>query len=93
MRGMVTVLGKDSVGINARTGAYMSAYMARKNIKVLDTAQGILGGRFSMMMTVDLGETSEPLSHLAEGLEILGRDIGVVVRIHREDIFNVMHRI
>jgi ACT domain-containing protein len=89
MRGIVTVLGKDSVGIIAKVCTYMS----ERNINVLDIAQTIVGGYFNMMMVVDLGGSSEPLASMAAGLETLGRDIGVVVRLQHEDIFNAMHRI
>ncbi|MDR1482730.1 MAG: ACT domain-containing protein [Synergistaceae bacterium] len=89
MKGIVTVLGKDSVGIIAK----ICSYMSEKNINVLDIAQTIVDGYFNMMMVVDLDRSTEPLAPLAVGLEALGRDIGVVVRLQHEDIFNAMHRI
>ncbi|MDR1471171.1 MAG: ACT domain-containing protein [Synergistaceae bacterium] len=89
MKGIVTVLGKDSVGIIAK----ICSYMSEKNVNVLDIAQTIVGGYFNMMMVVDLSDSPEPLASLAVGLETLGRDIGVVVRLQHEDIFNAMHRI
>ncbi|MDR3354766.1 MAG: ACT domain-containing protein [Synergistaceae bacterium] len=89
MRGIVTVLGKDSVGIIAKVCSYLS----EKNVNVLDIAQTIVGGYFNMMMIVDLAVASESLAPMAEGLENLGRDIGVVVKLQHEDIFNAMHRI
>ena len=89
MRGIVTVLGKDSVGIIAK----ICSYMSERNVNVLDISQTIVGGYFNMMMVVDLSGSSEPLASMTVGLETLGRDIGVVVRLQHEDIFNAMHRI
>ncbi|MDR1516333.1 MAG: ACT domain-containing protein [Synergistaceae bacterium] len=89
MRGIVTVLGKDSVGIIAK----ICTYMSERGVNVLDIAQTIVAGYFNMMMVVDLSGSSEPLASMVVGLETLGRDIGVVVRLQHEDIFNAMHRI
>ncbi|MDR3322145.1 MAG: ACT domain-containing protein [Synergistaceae bacterium] len=89
MKGIVTVLGKDSVGIIAK----ICLYLSMRNVNVLDIAQTIVGGYFNMMMVVDLSGSSEPLASMAVGLETLGRDIGVVVKLQHEDIFNAMHRI
>ncbi|MDR3166227.1 MAG: ACT domain-containing protein [Synergistaceae bacterium] len=89
MKGIVTVLGKDSVGIIAK----ICSYMSDKNVNVLDIAQTIIDGYFNMMMIVDLNGSAAPLASMASELETLGRDIGVVVRLQHEDIFNAMHRI
>ena len=89
MKGIVTVLGRDSVGIIAK----ICSYMSERNVNVLDIAQTIVDGYFNMMMVVDLSRASEPLVAMASGLEKLGSDIGVVVRLQHEDIFNAMHRI
>ena len=89
MKGIVTVLGKDSVGIIAKVCSYLS----ERNVNVLDIAQTIVDGYFNMMMIVDLGGASEALASMAEGLEKLGRNIGVVVKLQHEDIFNAMHRV
>ena len=89
MKGIITVLGKDSVGIIAK----ICTYMSDRNVNVLDIAQTIVEGYFNMMMIVDLSESSEPLASMASALETLGRDIGVVVKLQHEDIFNAIHRI
>ncbi|MDR1581308.1 MAG: ACT domain-containing protein [Synergistaceae bacterium] len=89
MKGIVTVLGKDSVGIIAK----ICSYMSDKGVNVLDIAQTIVDGYFNMMMVVDLSGSAAPLASMASELENLGRDIGVVVRLQHEDIFNAMHRI
>jgi ACT domain-containing protein len=89
MKGIVTVLGKDSVGIIAK----ICSYMSERNVNVLDIAQTIVDGYFNMMMVVDMSGSAAPLASMASELEALGRDIGVVVRFQHEDIFNAMHRI
>ena len=89
MKGIVTVLGKDSVGILTK----ICAFMSERNVSVMDIAQTIVDGYFIMMMIVDLSAASEPLVTMSSGLETLGLDIGVIARIQHEDIFNTMHRI
>jgi ACT domain-containing protein len=89
MKGIVTVLGKDSVGIIAK----ISAYMSERNANILDISQTIVGGYFNMMMVVDMDGMSEELSSVADGLEALGGALGVKARIQHEDIFNAMHRV
>ncbi|GHV29871.1 UPF0237 protein BL1209.1 [Synergistales bacterium] len=89
MKGIVTVLGRDSVGIIAK----ICAYLSERNSNVLDISQTIVGGYFNMMMIVDLSDSSEPIAMMASGLETIGRDIGVLVKLQHEDIFNAMHRI
>ena len=89
MRGIVTVLGKDSVGIIARVCSYLS----EKNVNVLEISQTILQGYFNMMMIVDLSGTNEPLVSMVADLETIGRNVGVMVKLQREDIFNAMHTI
>jgi ACT domain-containing protein len=89
MKGIVTVLGRDSVGIIAK----ICSYMSDKNVNVLDIAQTIVDGYFNMMMVVDMSGSTAPLASMASELETLGRDIGVVVHLQHEDIFNAMHRI
>jgi ACT domain-containing protein len=89
VKGIVTVLGRDSVGIIAK----ICAYLSERNANVLDISQTIVGGYFNMMMIVDMGESTEPIAMTASGLETIGRDIGVVVKLQHEDIFNAMHRI
>jgi ACT domain-containing protein len=89
MKGIVTVLGRDQVGIIAR----ICSYLSERNVNVLDIAQTIVDGYFNMMMIVDMDGATEPMAFLASGLETLGRDIGLVVHLRHEDIFNAMHRI
>lgn len=86
---IITVLGKDTVGIIAR----VCTYLADNQINVEDISQTIVQGYFNMMMIVDTERTSKPFSEMVTDLENLGDTIGVKIRCQREDIFTKMHRI
>ena len=89
MKAIVTVLGKDKVGIIAK----VCVYLAERNVNVLEISQTILEGYFNMIMIIDITRTTCPLTELADGLEKLGDQIGVVIKFQREEIFESMHRI
>ena len=86
---IITVLGKDQVGIIAKVCVYLS----QNNINILDIAQTIVDGYFNMMMVVDTGEASKDHDRIAEELANLGDEIGVQIKTQREEIFNMMHRL
>lgn len=86
---IVTVLGKDTVGIIAR----VCTYLAENGINILDISQTIVQGYFNMMMITDTSASSKDIGELSGELEELGKEIGVVIRCQHEDIFNMMHRI
>jgi len=88
-KSIITVIGKDTVGIIAK----VCTYLADNNINILDISQTIVQGYFNMMMIVDANETSKKLDVIADELAKLGEDIGVQIKIQQEDIFNSMHRI
>lgn len=88
-RVIVTVVGKDAVGIIAR----LCAYMAEHNINILDITQTIVSGFFNMMMIVDMAQATAPFDVIATELETCGRELGVIVKCQREDIFDSMHRL
>lgn len=88
-RSIITVVGKDTVGIIAR----VCTYLAEKNINILDITQTIVQGYFNMMMIVDTGNISEDFHKLVSDLEDLGNSIGVQIKCQREEIFEKMHRI
>ena len=88
-RSIITVVGKDTVGIIAK----VCTYLAGKNINILDITQTIVQGYFNMMMIVDTGSVSENFHELSADLEELGRGIGVQIKCQREEIFEKMHRI
>lgn len=88
-KAVVTVVGKDTVGIIAS----VCGYLAEHKVNVLDISQTILDGFFNMMMVVDVTEADAEFVSLVEGLEALGEQIGVRIRCQREEIFTKMHRI
>jgi len=88
-RAVITVLGKDRVGIIAG----ISVILAERNANILDISQTIVGGFFSMITVVDLDACRGTFSELKELLEAKGRDLGVQVTIQHEDVFRFMHRI
>lgn len=88
-KAIITVVGKDSVGIIARVCTFLS----ERNINILDISQTITGGYFNMMMIVDIAEARGEINLLSEALTELGEQIGVSIRIQLEEIFTMMHRI
>ena len=89
MKAIVTVVGKDQVGIIAGVCIKLADY----NINVLDISQTIMQGYFTMVMVVDISGCSIPFSQLTEGLKLSGESKGLSIRIQREDIFDAMHKI
>ena len=86
---IITVLGKDTVGIIAK----VCTYLAENGINILDISQTIVSGYFNMMMIVDLSNSEKGFADLSSDLENVGQDIGVSVKCQREEIFEMMHRI
>lgn len=89
MKCIITVLGKDKIGIIAK----VSTYLADLDINVLDISQSIIEGYFNMIMIVDITKLKEPLEVVREKLSIIGTELKIIVTIQHEDIFNSMHRI
>ena len=88
-KAVITVVGKDSVGIIAK----VCTYLAENNINILDISQTIVQEYFNMMMIVDFSKTEKDFLVAANDLESIGESIGVIIKTQREDIFNMMHRI
>ena len=86
---IITVVGKDTVGIIAK----VCTYLADNGINILDISQTIVSGFFNMMMIADMGERQDAFEQVRTELDELGQSIGVQVRIQREDIFDMMHRL
>ena len=86
---IITVVGKDTVGIIAR----VCTYLANNRINILDISQTIVQGYFNMMMIADMNDAGKPFGDIADELEQIGDEIGVVIRCQREDIFKNMHRV
>ena len=89
MRAIVTVIGKDRVGIIATVCNVLSKH----HVNVLDISQTVMQGYFTMMMVVDVSDCSVPLAELVTLMEEQGREKGLSIRVQREDIFEAMHRI
>ena len=86
---IITVVGKDTVGIIAG----VCSYLAENNVNILDISQTIVQEYFNMMMIVDCNNASKLKKELSDDLEKIGDEIGVVIKMQHEDIFNSMHRI
>lgn len=86
---IVTVVGKDCVGIIAK----VCTYFAENKVNILDISQTIVQEYFNMMMVVDTSASDREFAQMAEDLEAIGKEIGVIIKAQHEDIFNVMHRI
>lgn len=86
---IITVVGKDTVGIIAK----VCTYLAESKVNILDISQTIVSGYFNMMMIVDTGEMTKMHGDLADELKELGEEIGVVIKCQKEEIFDKMHRI
>ncbi|MDR1211751.1 MAG: ACT domain-containing protein [Spirochaetaceae bacterium] len=89
MNAIVTVVGKDKVGIIAG----ISALFAGLNINIIDITQTILSGNFVMMMMVDLSGCGKSLAGLKTDIASLGESMGVSITIMHEQVFSAMHRI
>ena len=89
MNAIVTVIGKDKVGIIAA----VCIKLAEMNVNVLDISQTIVQGYFNMMMIVDMNNVSKEFGTIAQELDALGENIGVIIKCQREEIFDQMHRI
>ena len=89
MRGIITVLGKDRVGIIAA----VSNILMEANINILDITQTTLQDIFTMIMLVDQTNPNITFDSLSKKLNDKGEEMGLSIRIQREDIFNAMHKI
>lgn len=86
---IVTVLGKDTVGIIAK----VCTYLAENNVNILDISQTIVQDYFDMMMIVDVTNIQKDFGDIVEEMDQLGKEIGVNIRCQREEIFEKMHRL
>ena len=86
---IITVIGKDTVGIIAK----VCTYLANNRINILDISQTIIQDYFNMMMIVDMNDSSKPFGDVASELQQIGEEIGVIIKCQREEIFTKMHRV
>ena len=89
MKAVVTVVGKDTVGIIAN----VCTELAGCNVNVLDISQTVMQGYFTMMMVVDVSGANCPMAELAQKLDEKGKEMGLSIRLQREEIFKAMHRV
>ena len=89
MRAIVTVIGKDRVGIIAS----VCALLADNGVNILDISQTILQEYFTMIMLVDTAGCKVSFDELSKSLKTSGEEKSLAIRIQREDIFEAMHRI
>jgi len=89
MKAIVTVVGKDRVGIIANVCTALANY----NVNVLDISQTVMQGYFTMMMATDVSASTVSMVKLSAELDRIGKEMGLSIRIQREDIFEAMHRI
>ena len=86
---IITVVGKDTVGIIAKVCTYLS----EGSVNVLDISQTIVSGYFNMMMIVDMANATASFAEISDQLDALGEEIGVTIKCQKEEIIEMMHRI
>lgn len=87
MKSILTVIGKDQVGIIAGVSNELSKF----NINILNVNQTIMDGYFTMMMMLDTSNANKSFEDIKKALEVKGKELKVDVKIQREDIFQKMH--
>ncbi len=86
---IITVVGKDTVGIIAKVCTYLS----ESQVNVLDISQTIVSGYFNMMMIADFAAATKSFAEISDQLDQIGQEIGVAIKCQREEIFDMMHRV
>ena len=89
MRVVLTIVGKDKVGITAK----VSNALAEMNINIININQNIMQGFFNMVLLADMSEANVPIAEAGDKMAALGEEIGVEIRLQSEEIFSAMHRI
>lgn len=89
MKAIITVVGKDRVGIIAA----ISTKLAECGVNILDISQTIMQENFTMMMSADLAGSTVSLKELKAQLNTIGTDMSLVINIYNEELFNSMHRV
>lgn len=88
-RSIITVVGKDKVGIIAE----VCSYLAKSNVNILDISQTIVDGFFNMMMICDANNANKEFLTISDELDALGKKLGCIIKLQREEIFESMQRI
>ena len=89
MKCILTVIGKDKPGIIAK----VSALLASEKVNIEDISQTIMQSTFTMIMLINISNSSKSMQQLANDLKALGEEIGVSIHLQHEDVFNAMHRV
>lgn len=89
MRVVLTIVGKDKVGITAK----VSNALAEMNINIININQNIMQGFFNMVLIANMAEANVPIAEARDKMAALGEEIGVEIRLQSEEIFSAMHRI
>lgn len=86
---VISVIGKDTVGITAKVSAKCAEY----NVNIIDITQSVLQDMFVMVMLTDISGLNCQFKDFSEAMEKLGFELNLEIRVMHEDIFNSMHRI
>ena len=86
---IITVVGKDRVGIIAA----VCTFLAENKVNILDISQTITGGFFNMMMITDITGSDKDFGEICDGLGKVGEELGMQIKMQKEDIFDAMHRL
>lgn len=86
---IITVIGEDRPGIVAQ----VSTLLWKKNVNIEELNQGVIKGKFFMLMAVDLGKSSATFDQLSRDLKSLGEKIGMDISLYNQEIFTAMNRI
>ena len=89
MRAIVTVVGKDCIGIIGGVCAHLATY----NVNILDITQTVLQGYFTMTLVVDVSDLSIGFDEMKRQMEIYGKERSLDIRVQREEIFNAMYKL
>lgn len=89
MKAIITVIGKDTVGILAK----VSDACAKANVNIVEVTQSVLQDMFAMIMLVEIDKASVAFEQLRDHLDNVGNSTGTQIHVMHEDIFNSMHRI
>lgn len=89
MRAIITVIGKDTVGILAK----VSDACAKADVNIVEVTQSVLQDMFAMVMLVEIDKANIGFDQLRENLDVVGEATGTKIHVMHEDIFNSMHKI
>ena len=89
MKSVITVMGKDGVGIIAR----VSAFLAKNEINIIDISQTTYENQFLMVMIVDMKNANISFAQTVNELKALGEELGQKIQVRNKKVFDSMHRI